>query len=201
MGQFDLFGAPLLTAPPVPAMEWDKPERLAFEREMLGLYVSDHPLRGLEHVLRAAADRPIAALAEEGTVPDGAVVRLAGILSGVQRRVTRQGRPWAQAVLEDLDGSIEVMFFPDTYELVDQWVAEDAVVSVKGRVDRREEVPRLMAMDLTLPDLTAPPPPLGSDGSVGVAAASAGVLGHLPGSGGAADSLTGTHREPGRMGS
>ncbi|GAA2342361.1 DNA polymerase III subunit alpha [Dactylosporangium salmoneum] len=183
MGQFDLFGAPLLSAPPVPAMEWDKPELLAFEREMLGLYVSDHPLRGLEHVLRAVADRPVAALAEEGTVPDGAVVRLAGILSGVQRRVTRQGRPWASATLEDLDGSVEVMFFPDTYELVDQWVAEDAVVAVKGRVDRREEAPRLMAMELVLPDLTAPDPEV------------------APVPGAAAASLAGSARAPGRMGS
>ncbi|HTJ38597.1 MAG TPA: DNA polymerase III subunit alpha [Dactylosporangium sp.] len=229
MGQFDLFGAPLMTAPPVPAMEWDKPERLAFEREMLGLYVSDHPLRGLEHILRAAADRPIAALVEEGTVPDGAVVRLAGILSGVQRKVTRQGRPWASAVLEDLDGSVEVMFFPDTYELVDQWVAEDAVVAVKGRVDRREEAPRLMAMDLTLPDLTLPPPSSSSASSSFASSSSPDVAGsppstnplesgnvatpadmsdsglsdsgHSPGSGPATDSLAGSAAAPGRMGS
>ncbi|GAA2609456.1 DNA polymerase III subunit alpha [Dactylosporangium fulvum] len=159
-GQFDLFGGDavgsgLAVDPPIPAADWDKAERLAFEREMLGLYVSDHPLRGLEHVLRRAADRSVAALAEEGTVPDGTVVTVAGILSGVQRRVTRQGRPWASAALEDLDGSIEVMFFPDTYELVGQYVTEDAVVAVKGRVDRREESPRLMATDLRLPDLTA----------------------------------------------
>jgi DNA polymerase-3 subunit alpha len=115
---------------------------------MLGLYVSDHPLRGLEHVLRQAADRSVATLADEAASPDGAVVVLAGILSGVQRRITRQGRPWASATLEDLDGSVEVMFFPSTYELVAQHVAEDAIVAVKGRVDRREDQPRLTAMDL-----------------------------------------------------
>jgi DNA polymerase-3 subunit alpha len=162
IGQFDLFGdidaasTSLTVTPPIPETDWDKTERLAFEREMLGLYVSDHPLRGLEHVLQRAADRSIAALAEEGTVPDGAVVTLAGILSGVQRRVTKQGRPWASAALEDLDGSVEVMFFPNTYELLGQYVAEDAIVAVKGRVDRRDEAPRLMAMDLHLPDLTPP---------------------------------------------
>ncbi|MGH3681298.1 MAG: DNA polymerase III subunit alpha, partial [Natronosporangium sp.] len=161
VGQFDLFGAAFeelggpIVAPPVPAGEWDKADLLAFEREMLGLYVSDHPLRGVEHVLAAAADHAIPALLEEGAVADGAVVNLAGILSGVQRRITKQGKAWAQATLEDLAGGVEVLFFPNTYELVGQWIAEDAIVVVRGRVDRRDEQPRLIAMDLSLPDLSA----------------------------------------------
>jgi DNA polymerase III subunit alpha len=165
MGQFDLFGAALgaeaagaIATPPIPDGEWDRADLLAFEREMLGLYVSDHPLRGLEHVLAAAADHAIPALLEEGaeaTIGDGAVVTLAGILSGVQRRVTKQGKSWASATLEDLAGGVEVLFFPNTYELVGQWVAEDAIVVVRGRVDYRDEQPRLMAMDLSLPDLSA----------------------------------------------
>ncbi|MGE5831052.1 MAG: DNA polymerase III subunit alpha [Micromonosporaceae bacterium] len=163
VGQFDLFGAMfsdadaasagLIVTPAIPPGEWDKADRLAFEREMLGLYVSDHPLRGLEQVLSAAADHSVAALAEEGVVPDGQVVNLAGILSGVQRRITKQGRVWASATLEDLDGAVEVLFFPNTYEQVGQYVAEDAIVVVRGRLDRRDEAPRLMAMDLALPDL------------------------------------------------
>ena len=161
IGQFDLFGAALgesagaIATPPIPEGEWDKAEKLAFEREMLGLYVSDHPLRGLEHVLAGSADHPISALHEEGTVADGAVVSLAGILSGVQRRITKQGKAWASATLEDLAGGVEVLFFPNTYELVGQYVAEDAIVVVRGRVDRRDDQPRLMAMDLAMPDLTA----------------------------------------------
>ncbi|HEX6871346.1 MAG TPA: DNA polymerase III subunit alpha, partial [Micromonosporaceae bacterium] len=166
VGQFDLFagmfgdepdgGAGLAVTPQIPSEEWDKSDRLTFEREMLGLYVSDHPLFGLEHALAGAADFSIAALAEEGTVADGQVVNLAGILSGVQRRITKQGRAWASAVLEDLDGAVEVLFFPNTYELVGQYIAEDAIVVVKGRVDRRDDQPRIMAMDLSLPDLSAP---------------------------------------------
>ncbi len=167
VGQYDLFGAlfgdtdgvagaGLVVTPPIPMQEWDKPDRLMFEREMLGLYVSDHPLFGLEHVLAGAADMSIATLGEEGTVPDGQVLTLAGILSGVQRRITKQGRAWASAVLEDLEGAVEVLFFPNTYELVGQYIAEDAIVLVRGRVDRRDDVPRLMAMDLSLPDITAP---------------------------------------------
>jgi DNA polymerase-3 subunit alpha len=164
VGQFDLFGAAFeelggpIAAPPVPEGEWDKTDLLAFEREMLGLYVSDHPLRGVEHVLAAAADHTIPALLEEGpdgSVADGRVVTCAGILSGVQRRVTKQGKAWAQAQLEDLAGGVEVLFFPNTYELVGQWIAEDAIVVVRGRVDRRDERPRLIAMDLSVPDLSA----------------------------------------------
>jgi DNA polymerase-3 subunit alpha len=160
VGQFDLFGDMFeemggpIAAPAIPAGEWDKPELLAFEREMLGLYVSDHPLRGLEHVLAGSSDYAVPALFEEGAVGDGAVVNLAGILSGVQRRVTRQGKAWASATLEDLAGGVEVLFFPNTYELVGQWVAEDAIVVVRGRVDRREEQPRLIAMDMSLPDVS-----------------------------------------------
>jgi DNA polymerase-3 subunit alpha len=162
-GQFDLFGGaleaegggPIEVTPPIPTDEWDKSDLLAFEREMLGLYVSDHPLLGVEHVLRGAADMSIAALSEEGSVPDGQVVTLAGILSGVQRRITKQGRAWASASLEDLGGAVEVLFFPNTYEVVGQYIAEDAIVVVKGRVDRRDDQPRLMAMDMSIPEITA----------------------------------------------
>lgn len=167
VGQYDLFGdafgaadgdtgGGMVVTPPIPDTEWDKTDLLTFEREMLGLYVSDHPLFGVEHVLAAAADMSIATLAEDGAVADGTVVNLAGILSGVQRRITKQGRAWASATLEDLGGAVEVLFFPNTYELVGQYIAEDAIVVVKGRVDRRDDQPRLMAMDLSVPEITAP---------------------------------------------
>jgi len=168
VGQYDLFGdafgaadpagggaGPMVVTPPIPDGEWDKTDLLTFEREMLGLYVSDHPLFGVEHVLANAADMSIAALAEDGAIADGTVVNLAGILSGVQRRITKQGRAWASATLEDLGGAVEVLFFPNTYELVGQYIAEDAIVVVKGRVDRRDDQPRLMAMDLSVPEITA----------------------------------------------
>jgi DNA polymerase-3 subunit alpha len=163
IGQFDLFGSmfddddsssSVTVTPAIPAGEWDKKDKLTFEREMLGMYVSDHPLSGLEPALAASADTAIASLAEEGTVADGAVVTLAGMLTGVQRRITKQGKAWASANLEDLDGSVEVLFFPNTYELVGQYIAEDAIVAVKGRVDRRDEQARLMAMDMSIVDVT-----------------------------------------------
>lgn len=163
VGQYDLFGAGFgepgqttgnIVMPTIGPAEWDKRDLLAFEREMLGLYVSDHPLFGLEQVLSAAADTTITALNEEGAVSDGQIVTLAGILSGVQRRVTKQGRAWASATLEDLAGGVETLFFPNTYEVVGQYIAEDAIVVVKGRVDRRDDTPRIMAMDMSVPDVS-----------------------------------------------
>jgi len=162
VGQFDLFGSldegddqALRTAfdVVVPPGEWAKPQRLSFEREMLGLYVSDHPLLGVEHILGTAADTSVAAL-QTDAVPDGQSVTVAGILSSVLRRVNKTGVPWASAVLEDLEGSVEVLFFPSTYAQVAVNVAEDAIVVVRGRVDRREDAAKLVASDLTVPDLS-----------------------------------------------
>ena len=165
IGQFDLFGslgagdgsaAPVddVFAVRVPEGEWDKKVLLQFEREMLGLYVSDHPLFGLEHILANAADVTVAAAQAEGSA-EPQNITLAGILSSVTRRVTKAGAPWAQAVLEDLDGSIEVMFFPATYAQVALSISEDAVVAIKGRTDAREDAVKLIASDLQVLDTTA----------------------------------------------
>jgi DNA polymerase-3 subunit alpha len=162
VGQFDLFGTddgsapPVVVAMPVPVGEWDKSVLLGFEREMLGLYVSDHPLFGVEHVLVAASDCTVAALTAE-TIPDGQVVTVGGILSSVQRKMSRQGQPWAQATLEDLEGAVEVLFFPATYQACALQLAEDAVLLVRGRVDRREDTPKLVAMEVSVPDLSEGP--------------------------------------------
>jgi DNA polymerase-3 subunit alpha len=133
--------------------EWDKTTLLGHERDMLGLYVSDHPLFGVEHLLAAQADTTVAGLIDE-SITDGKVVSVAGILSGVTRKVTKQGKSWAMANLEDLEGAVEVLFFPNTYELVGHHLAEDVIVAVKGRVDKRDDVPRVMAMDLKILDVS-----------------------------------------------
>src|SRR5215469_16582345 len=179
MGQDSLFGpdteAEATFEVPVPSGEWDKATLLGFEREMLGLYVSDHPLLGVEHVLAVATDCSVAQLmssaideaergaAERGAAErgarggrsDGQPVTVGGILSGVQRKVTRQGSPWAAATLEDLEGAIEVLFFPATYAGCATQLADDAILLVKGRLDRREESPKLIAMEVSVPDLSA----------------------------------------------
>ena len=169
IGQDSLFGGDAETEAtfevPVPDGEWEKSILLGFEREMLGLYVSDHPLLGVEHILAAATDCSVAQLvgsaAEDtertakGGRGDMQTVSVGGILSGVQRKVTKQGNPWAAATLEDLEGAIEVLFFPATYQQCALVLAEDAVVIVKGRLDRREDSPKLIAMEVTVPDLSA----------------------------------------------
>ena len=162
-GQFDLFGGMGDdTADDEPGfgldvefsdVEWDKSYLLAQEREMLGLYVSDHPLFGLEHVLSDKADAGISQLTG-GDHSDGAIVTIGGIISGLQRKMTKQGNAWAIATVEDLAGSIECMFFPATYQLVSTQLVEDTVVFVKGRLDKREDIPRLVAMEMMVPDLS-----------------------------------------------
>jgi DNA polymerase-3 subunit alpha len=165
IGQFDLFGGlggeggggdDDVFAVRVPTGEWDKKVLLQFEREMLGLYVSDHPLFGLEHILAGATESTIAAVHAEGA-DEPRTVTLAGILSSVNRRVTKAGAPWAQVVLEDLEGSIEVMFFPQTYAQTALTIAEDAIVAIKGRPDARDDAVKLIASDIALLDTTEGP--------------------------------------------
>jgi DNA polymerase III subunit alpha len=180
IGQDSLFGgdeqAEAAFEVAIPDTEWDKKTRLNFEREMLGLYVSDHPLLGIEHLIANGTDISVAELmatgedgdddegdrpqASQGGRHDGQIVKIGGILSGVTRKVTKKGDAWAAATLEDLGGAIEVLFFPNSYQLYATAIADDAIVIVKGKVDKREDVPKLIAMDMTIPDLT-----MGSDGS------------------------------------
>jgi DNA polymerase III subunit alpha len=152
-GGLDDAGPELSVVPPVPPGEWDKVTLLASEREMLGLYVSDHPLFGVEHILARAADCSIAALTGDDSRQDGSTVTIAGMISSLQRKLTKNGNPWAIVTVEDLDGAVEVLFFPQTYQTVSHILAEDLVVVVRGRVNRRDEVLTLYATELTVPDL------------------------------------------------
>jgi DNA polymerase III subunit alpha len=161
IGQDSLFGGPdddvasqMWSPPPIPTGEWDKATLLGYEREMLGLYVSDHPLNGVEHVLSASTDVPVSALHTDD-VGDGRVITVGGLVTSVQRKVTKQGNVWAIASLEDLEASIDVMVFPQTYQLVGPHVVPDAVLLIKGRLDKsEEEAPKLIAMEVTVPDLS-----------------------------------------------
>ncbi|MGZ4776346.1 MAG: DNA polymerase III subunit alpha, partial [Oryzihumus sp.] len=142
---------------PVPKGEWDKQTLLAFEREMLGLYVSDHPLFGIEHVLSQHADTSIATLNGEEGKPDGTTVTIAGLITGLQVKRTKKGDLWAIATVEDLDGAIECLFFPSAYMTVSTMLGHDVVCVVKGRVNRRDDSVSIYAQELTLPDLKEGP--------------------------------------------
>ncbi len=161
VGQFDLFasldgaaGVPTFALEIPELQEWDKRDLLAFERQMLGLYVSDHPLQGLEHVLSKAADCTIATLIADETRPDGSSVAIAGLVTSLQRKLSKQGNAWAIATIEDLDGSIDVLFFGDTYIAYSTLLAQDVVVVVRGRVRRRDDGLQLQAAEVSLPDLS-----------------------------------------------
>jgi len=152
-GQFELFGS-LDTAEeagfddarlPIPDLEFDKRQRLAFEREMLGLYVSDHPLMGAETALRRRTDTSVSDLefAEDGTVR-----LVGGLVTNLQRKWTRKGDLMAVFVLEDLQSSVEVMVFPRTMTTFGHVLDEDAVVVVKARLDNRDDQPKLVALEV-----------------------------------------------------
>jgi DNA polymerase-3 subunit alpha len=134
--------------------EWDKMTLLGHEREMLGLYVSDHPLMGLEHVLSAASDCSIGQLLLDEERPDGSPITVTGLVTGVQRKITKRGDTWAVVTLEDLDGAIEVLMFPSTYQLAGSLLAEDAILTVRGRLSRSKDTPEIRGEEVTAPDLT-----------------------------------------------
>ncbi|OFL78079.1 DNA polymerase III subunit alpha [Rothia sp. HMSC075F09] len=149
-GQFDLFGSLgmddalgdelTVTIPDVP--DWERREKLNFERDMLGLYVSDHPLRGLERALSDAASHSVHdIIGEDSHVRDGETVTIAGMLTGVSRRIAKSsGNQYASVELEDPSGAtITVMFFSRAYETMGAALADDLICSIRGRVQRRDD--------------------------------------------------------------
>ncbi len=162
IGQYDLFGASQTSSSvsgvelDIPSGEWEKSLLLSYEREMLGLYVSDHPLFGVEHILRAAVDVPISALSDE-SVGHESIVSIGGLITQVQRKVSKNGNSWAIVSIEDLEGSADVMFFANTYTTHAMNLVEDRVVVIRTRIDRREENVRITALDMSMPDVSAAP--------------------------------------------
>ena len=126
----------------IPDLEFDKRDRLAFEKEMLGLYVSDHPLLGAEAALSRRADCSLDELAD---LDDGELKAVGGVVTALQRKWTRRGDLMAVFTLEDLRAAAEVMVFPRTMTEHGHKLADDAVVVVRGRVDTRDDAPKLIA--------------------------------------------------------
>jgi DNA polymerase-3 subunit alpha len=132
--------------PKIRDVEFDKRQRLAFEKEMLGLYVSDHPLMGAEAALRRRTDCTINDLRDAGE--EGAMRTVGGVVTALQRKYTKKGDLMAVFMLEDLQSAIEVMVFPKTMQEHGYKLAEDRIVCVKGRLDAREDLPKIIAMDI-----------------------------------------------------
>ncbi|WP_411098903.1 DNA polymerase III subunit alpha [Streptomyces sp. x-45] len=138
---------------PVDEQEWPRRQLLATEREMLGLYVSAHPLDGAEHILSGSRDTTIAELLASGRTQGD--VQLAGLITGVQRKMTKQGNNWAIANLADPTGSIEVLFFPAVYQLFAHALTEDNVISVKGKIEDRDGTLNIFGRELSVLDVSS----------------------------------------------
>ncbi len=137
--------------------EWDKTTLLAHERDMLGLYVSDHPLLGLEHVLANGSDCTIGQLMLDEDRTDGSPITISGLVTSVQRKITKRGDAWAMITLEDLDGGIDVLLFPSAYQLASTLLVEDAILTVKGRLSRSKDQPEIHGQEVSVPDISDGP--------------------------------------------
>ena len=163
VGQATGFGD---TRIPVPDTEFDKGQRLAFEKEMLGLYISDHPLMGLEGSLARMTDCTLAELRDVDQDPsgggptgpggyggEGQVRLVGGVVTELKRRYTKKGDLMATFVLEDLNASIEVFVFPKSMTDYGALLDDDAIVVLKGRVDLRDDRLKLVCMEVQRPEL------------------------------------------------
>ncbi|MEX2628025.1 MAG: DNA polymerase III subunit alpha [Ilumatobacteraceae bacterium] len=143
----------------IPDIEFDKPDRLRHEKEMLGLYVSDHPLFGVEAALKRKVEQSIDELQ---TLEDGAQVVVGGVITNVARKFTKRGDQMAVFVLEDLEANIEVTVFPRTLAEQGHKLVDDVIVAITARLDRRDDSRfGLIAQNVTvlanLSDGPAPP--------------------------------------------
>ncbi|MBB6121417.1 DNA polymerase III subunit alpha [Nocardiopsis algeriensis] len=162
-GQFDLFGGaggeeegstPIGLNINWGDEEWDRKTKLAFEREMLGLYVSSHPLAGAERILARSRDTAIAQIVAGELARERGEVRIAGLISKVDKRVNKAGNQWAIATVEDLDASMEVLFFPKTFPLYVDALVEDTAVTVKGRLNDRDGTWSMFASEMSILDIS-----------------------------------------------
>ena len=132
----------------LPQEHYVDPGMFAHEREMLGLYVSDHPLAGQEALLMRHSDMGTIAL-KESEIKDGESVTLAGLITQVQHKVARaSGNPYGQVVLEDFSGEVSIMFMGKTYLENRELLKADQTVSIRGRVQRRDEEVMLSAYSI-----------------------------------------------------
>ena len=153
-GQYSLFGgndAALELSPlEIPEAEWDQRTMLGFEKEMLGLFISDHPLLDVKDALQRLVSVQVAELWE---MKDKTEVTVGGMVAAVTRRYTRNGDPMIFFELEDLESSVEVILFPRTVAEVGPLVREDAILTVNGRLDHRGDEVKVVATSLAEPDL------------------------------------------------
>ncbi|MGD2044274.1 MAG: DNA polymerase III subunit alpha, partial [Acidimicrobiia bacterium] len=149
MGQYSLFAGEGESGQQesfdIPGDEWSQKIKLAFEKEMLGLYVSDHPLLSVGPSLAASTTTTISELHD---MTDRASITVGGIVGSITRRWTKNGDPMLFFQLEDLEGSVEVIVFPKTVHDFGPLVVEDAVLIVSGHLDHRGDDVKVVAREL-----------------------------------------------------
>ena len=145
LGQTSIFGDELsgpdtsatLATPPLPAIaEWDQAQRLKYERELTGFYITAHPLARYEATLKALSTATTIGLAD---LSDGKEVKLCGIIASVKSMITKKGDRMAYLNVEDLQGTVEVIAFPDLYKTAGELIAPERLVRITGTIDRGDK--------------------------------------------------------------
>ena len=146
---FELGDEPAANGPkhhdPIPSEEWEKAEKLAFEKEALGLYVSEHPLSGIREALRRKTDAQMVELERRR---DGDVVTVGGIVGALRQTTTKKGEPMVFMRLDDVSGSVETIVFNSVYGAARDLLEADRILVVKGRIDHKEGETKLIAMEV-----------------------------------------------------
>ena len=130
---------------PIPSDEWEKAEKLAYEKEALGLYVSEHPLSGIREALRRKTDAQMVELERRR---DGDVVTVGGIVGALRQTMTKKGEPMVFMRLDDVSGSVEAIVFNSVYGAARDLLEADRILVVKGRIDHKEGETKLIAMEV-----------------------------------------------------
>ncbi len=191
-GQAGLFGdlaaADSHAAAPLPALpDWTKQQKLAGEKEMLGIYVTGHPLDEHEDKIAELATHTTEGLED---LPRGTEIALCGVLTGIQRRRNKEGKPWAALTIEDRKGSLEAMVFSTQLEALQGELAEDKPMLVRGLTLPEENAPPKISIQglaplesarVNLPTLISIRVPVGVNGESARAAALSELFGRKPG--------------------
>lgn len=180
---FDMFGDVEgsgfeIQVPEPDGQEWDRHMKLSFEREVLGIYVSDHPLRPFEYALGKAREFSLSQIdtgvermspTGEGMVnveiPEGKPYWFAGMVTSVQKMVTKKGAAMAKVQLEDMEGEASVIMFPKVFEAAEEFlygetdpetgaVLSDAFIRVRGKLERSDRGDQIIAVEVMPLELT-----------------------------------------------
>ena len=149
-GQMSLFGPStgLVERIELPSISMDvsRREQLNWERDLIGLYVSDHPLSPVMDAIRQNISHSAAELVE---VENQQIVRVAGLITRIRPHTTKKGDPMAFATIEDFQGNIELVIFPRTYAKYQGLIQWDNIVLVDGKIDARGAEPKVLVDHIT----------------------------------------------------